>query len=164
MLLYKYLKPTLIVVFILNFYSILSHRLDKLHKRMFHVYIRALKWRHNECDVVSNHRRLDCLLSRLFMHRSTKTAKLRVTGRCAGIHWWLINFPHKGQVTRKTFPFDDIIMVCLFSLLTRQNICALRNLVVDSMLANKGVSSFCQLISLVALYRSYYTWATLIVT
>ena len=27
-----------------------------------------------------------------------------------GIHQWLVNFLHKGPVTRKIFPFDDIIM------------------------------------------------------
>ena len=26
------------------------------------------------------------------------------------IHWWPVNSPHKGPVTRKMFPFDDIIM------------------------------------------------------
>ena len=28
-----------------------------------------------------------------------------------GIHEWPVNSPHKGPVTRKTFPFDDIMMV-----------------------------------------------------
>ena len=27
-----------------------------------------------------------------------------------GIHWWPVNSPHKGPVTRKMFPFDDVIM------------------------------------------------------
>ena len=27
-----------------------------------------------------------------------------------GIHWWPVNFLHKGPVTRKMFPIDDIIM------------------------------------------------------
>ena len=27
-----------------------------------------------------------------------------------GIHWWPVNSPHKGPVTRKTFPFDDVII------------------------------------------------------
>ena len=48
----------------------------------------SLQWR--QC--VSNHRRLDCLLSRLSWRRS-KTGE----------------FPHKGQVTRRMFPFDDVI-------------------------------------------------------
>ena len=43
-----------------------------------------LQWRHNERDGVSNHLHLDCLLSRLFRRRSTKTSKLRVTGLCEG--------------------------------------------------------------------------------
>ena len=27
-----------------------------------------------------------------------------------GIHWWLVNSPHKGPVTQKMFPFDDVII------------------------------------------------------
>ena len=38
----------------------------------------------NGRDGASNHRRLDCLLIRLFRHRSKKTSKLRVTGLCEG--------------------------------------------------------------------------------
>ena len=30
-----------------------------------------------------------------------------------GIHRWPVNSPHKGPVTRKMFPFDDVIMWCL---------------------------------------------------
>ena len=63
----------------------------------------ALRWRHNGCDSVSNHQPHDCLLNRLFRRRSKKTSRLRVTGLCA---------PHKWPVTRKMFPFDDVIM-CL---------------------------------------------------
>ena len=40
----------------------------------------SLQWRHNERDGVSNHRRLDCLLNRLFRRRSKKTSELRVIG------------------------------------------------------------------------------------
>ena len=29
-----------------------------------------------------------------------------------GIHRWPVNSPHKGPVTRKMFPFDDVIMGC----------------------------------------------------
>ena len=39
-----------------------------------------------------------------------KHKKLRLTGLCAGIHRWPVNSPHKGPVTRKMFPFDDVIM------------------------------------------------------
>ena len=44
----------------------------------------TLQWRHNEHNGVSNHRRLDCLLNRLFRRRSKKTSKFRVTGLCEG--------------------------------------------------------------------------------
>ena len=30
-----------------------------------------------------------------------------------GIHRWPVNSPHKWPVTRKMFPFDDVIMICL---------------------------------------------------
>ena len=30
-----------------------------------------------------------------------------------GIHRWAVNSPHKGPVTRKRFPFDDVIMWCM---------------------------------------------------
>ena len=74
------------------------------------VNILPLQWRHNGCDGVSNHQSHDCLLNRLFRCRSKKTSKLRVTGLCVGIHRWPVNSPHKGPVTRKMFPFDDVIM------------------------------------------------------
>ena len=69
-----------------------------------------LQWRHNECDCVSNHRRNDCLLSRLLgadqrMHqRSASLAFMR------GIHWWPVNSPHKWPVLRKILQFDEAVM------------------------------------------------------
>ena len=45
---------------------------------------KSLQWRHNERDGVSNHQLHDCLLNRLFMRRSKKSSKLRVTGLCVG--------------------------------------------------------------------------------
>ena len=44
----------------------------------------TLQWRQNGGDGVSNHRRLDCLLNRLYGRTSKKTSKLRVTGLCEG--------------------------------------------------------------------------------
>ena len=67
----------------------------------------TLQRRHNERDGVSNHRRFHCLLNRLFRRRSNKTSKLRVTGLCEG---WPVDSPHKGPVTSKMFPCDDVIM------------------------------------------------------
>ena len=44
----------------------------------------SLEWCHNGRDGVSNHQPHDCLLNRLFVRRSKKISKLRVTGLCAG--------------------------------------------------------------------------------
>ena len=41
--------------------------------------------------MASNHRRLDCLLNRLFRRRPMKTSKLRITGLCEG------NSPATGE-------------------------------------------------------------------
>ena len=54
---------------------------------------KPLQWRHNEPDGVLYHRRLD---------RSKKTPKLT---------FYRVNSTHKGPVTRKMFPFDDVIML-----------------------------------------------------
>ena len=54
----------------------------------------TLQWCHDECDGVSNRRRLrrlDCLLNRLFRRKSKKTSKLRVTSLCEG------NLPVTGE-------------------------------------------------------------------
>ena len=56
-----------------------------------------------------------CLLNRLFRCRSKKTSKLRITDLCAGnsqIMRKMFDSPHKGLITQKMFPFDDIIMLC----------------------------------------------------
>ena len=70
----------------------------------------SLWWRHNDHDSVSNHQPDECLLNRLFRRTSKKTSKLRVTGLCVGNSPGPVNSPHKGPVTRKMFPFDDVIM------------------------------------------------------
>ena len=67
-------------------------------------------WRHNDHDGVSNHQPYSCLLNHLFRGRSKKTSKLRVTGLCAGNSPGPVNSSHNWPVTRKTFPFDDVIM------------------------------------------------------
>ena len=73
----------------------------------------TLHWRHNDHDGVSNHQLHGCLLNRLFRRRSKKTSKLRVTGLCVGDSPGPVNSPHKGPVTQKMFPFDDVIMTWL---------------------------------------------------
>ena len=73
-------------------------------------FVDPLHWRHNDHDGVSNHQPHGCLPNHLFRRRSKKTSKLRVTGHCVGNSPGPVNFPHKGPVTRKMFPFDDVIM------------------------------------------------------
>ena len=70
--------------------------------------VHTLRWRHNDHAGVSNHQPHGCLLNRLFRQ---KTSKLRVTGLCAGNSPGPVNSPHNGPVTRKMFPFDDVIMI-----------------------------------------------------
>ena len=76
--------------------------------------ISPLQWRHNGRGSVSNHQSYDCFLNRLFRRRSKKISKLRVTGLCAENSPWPVNSPHKWPVTRKMFPFDDVIMAVEF--------------------------------------------------
>ena len=95
-------------------------RHQALRKTVYEIdlcYSNSLQWRHNEHDSVSNHQPHDCLLNRLFGRRSKKTSKLRVTGNCARTGEFTaqqgpVNSPHKWPVTRKVFPFDDVIMWC----------------------------------------------------
>ena len=73
-----------------------------IHYDYCNVRCLVLQWRHNKRDGVPNRR--------LFKRRSKKTSKLRVTGLCAGNSSVTGEFPHKGHVTRKMFPFDDVIL------------------------------------------------------
>ena len=71
--------------------------------RMWNLRVSTLQWRHNKRYCVSNHRRLDSLLNRLFGKKHQSCASLAFV---RGIHRWT----HKGPVTRKMFPFHDVIM------------------------------------------------------
>ena len=71
------------------------------------------QWRHNECDGVSNQQPHHCLLNGWFRRRSKKTSKLCVTGLCDGNSSVTGEFLHKGPVTRKMFPFDDVILILM---------------------------------------------------
>ena len=46
--------------------------------------VTPLQWSHNECNGVSNHRRLNFRPSRVFLRRSKRISRLRVTGLCEG--------------------------------------------------------------------------------
>ena len=80
---------------------------------VMHVCV-TIQWRHNEHDDVSNHRRLDCLLNRLFRRRSTKTSKLPVTGPFEGNPPVAGGFPSQrtrnvGNVSSWWVHHDDVI-------------------------------------------------------
>ena len=70
----------------------------------------ALQWRHNGRDGVSNHQHYNCLLNRLFRRRSKNHQSSASLAFARGIHRSPVNSPHKWPVTRKMFPFDDVIM------------------------------------------------------
>ena len=38
-----------------------------------------------------------------------------------GIHRWSVDSPHKGPVTRKMFPFDDVLMWFIVNRITKNN-------------------------------------------
>ena len=73
----------------------------------------TLQWRHNGHGSVPNHQLHDCLLNRLFRRRLTKTSNSALLAFVRGIHRRPVNSPHKWPVTRKMFPFDDVIMEIL---------------------------------------------------
>ena len=67
---------------------------DLIHSSVWLCFIcqaMALQWRHNGYAGISNHQPHDCLLNRLFGHRSKKPSKLCVTGLCVG------NSPGTGE-------------------------------------------------------------------
>ena len=94
----------------LEFWYLLPHCKATSQKDKMHFIAKTLHWRHNDHNGVSNHQPHGCLLNRLFGRRSKKTSNLRVTGLCMGNSPGPVNSPHKGPVTRKMFPFDDVIM------------------------------------------------------
>ena len=74
----------------------------------------SLQWPHNEPTGISTHRRLDCLFNHLFKPTLKETSEPALLTLCEGNHRWPMDSPHKGLVTRKPFPFEDVIMVWLY--------------------------------------------------
>ena len=62
--------------------------------------VQPLQWRHNERDGASNNRRPACLLNHVFRRRSYKHQSSAPLAFAR---------PYKRPVTRKMFPFDDVI-------------------------------------------------------
>ena len=73
--------------------------------------ILSLRWRHNERDGVSNHQSHDVYSTVYSRWRSKKYQSSASLAFVWGIHRGSVNSPHKGPVTRKRFPFDDVIMM-----------------------------------------------------
>ena len=69
-----------------------------------------LHWRHNDHDGVSNHQPHNCLLNRYSGTDQRKHQSSASLAFVRGIHRRPVNSPHKWPVTRKMFPFDDVIM------------------------------------------------------
>ena len=69
------------------------------------VTVTSQQWRYGD----SNQQLLVCLLSRLSGRISKKNQSSASLAFVRGIHRWPVDSPHKGPVTRKMFPFDDVI-------------------------------------------------------
>ena len=78
----------------------------------------SLHWRHNGHNSVSNYKPYDCLLNRLFRRRSNirKHQSSASLAFVRGNHRRPVNSPHIWPVTRKVFPFDDVIMIYLINI------------------------------------------------
>ena len=70
----------------------------------------SLQWRYNGYDGVSNHQPYDCLLNLYSGADQRKHQSSVLLAFVRGIHRGPVNSPHKWPVTRKMFPFDDVIM------------------------------------------------------
>ena len=72
--------------------------------------VRSLHWRHHGHNSVSNHQPHDFYST---VYSDTDQRKYQSSASLAfvrGIHRRPVNSPHKWPVTRKMFPFDDVIM------------------------------------------------------
>ena len=74
-------------------------------------FLNLLQWRHNEPEA-SQITSIKIVYSTVYSRRGSKKAsKLRASlAFVRGIHRSPVNSPHKGQVTRKMFPFDNVMM------------------------------------------------------
>ena len=66
----------------------------------------TLQWRHNKRDGVSNHQLHDCLPA----YSGADQRKHQSSASLAFV-WSPVNSPYKWPVTRKVFPFDDVIVI-----------------------------------------------------
>ena len=71
----------------------------------------SLRWRHNGHDSVSNHQPHDVFSTVYLDADQRKHQGSASLAFVRGIHRRPVNSPHKWPVTRKMFPFDDVIMI-----------------------------------------------------
>ena len=108
---HRWLHSPVFVVSVAIFIILLTngnHRQDLRHYELGKI-VNLLQWRNNERHDVSNHQPRDCssVYSGADQRNYQSSASLAFVW---GIHRWPVNSPHKGPVTRKMFPFDDVIM------------------------------------------------------
>ena len=94
----------------------------KFDRRLDSILVRSLsissQWRHNWLDNVSDHQPNDSVSDRQpndysSVHLGADQRKHQSSASQAfvrGIHRGPVNSPHKEPVTRKMFPFDEVIM------------------------------------------------------
>ena len=90
-----------------SLYILLTSRQITHHIMRPALFNLTLQRRHNECDGVLKHRRLDCLFNRLFRRRSKKHQNSASLAFLRGIYRWPVNSP--GPILQKMFPFNDVI-------------------------------------------------------
>ena len=82
--------------------------------------LKPVQCRQNERDSVSNLRHLDCLFHSLSRHFGWRHHAMPISYQqdfreLVLMYRGPVNSPHKWPVTRKIFPFDDVIMMYTYS-------------------------------------------------
>ena len=95
-------------------FQIKKDSLGHMSGRLLWLFLRYWQLHFNDVimgsDGVSNHRRLDCLLNRLPGADQRNHQSSASLAFVRGIHRKPVDSPHKGWVTRKMFPSDDVFM------------------------------------------------------
>ena len=79
---------------------------------------KTLRWRHNERQITSLTIVYSIVYSDADQRKHQSSAPLAFV---RGIHRGPVNSPHKWPVTRKMFPFDDVIMIDLYQTTRKRN-------------------------------------------
>ena len=74
----------------------------------------TLQWCHNECHGISNQRHLIVYSTACSDVDQRKHQSSTSLAFARGIHQWPVESLHKGPVTWKRFPFDDVIMISVW--------------------------------------------------